>query len=384
MTPVRTDGIYDIFDGGERDPDRLDISLSLGDANLLAASRRKGLRLDDRLCNEVVERYRELWAHTRPTHILVLGEVDTRGGIRPTTTVVDGALWVLAARRAGIRHVPVSVVVPRHRGPVPPEAIWLYFNGRHGLSPTEKECKGVLALLADQARDTAGIATAEAFAERYALVTGIPATTIARMVGQRFARFRTAKEIEEDRAARAQGASIGEIAKRRGISKTAVRKSLAGVRPASPNGARARRQAAKLVDETIAAPLVIPEIATEADARAAAKALTEALKPLRAALFDACGQIERLIDHEPDGPAPLAERFTADLALQVWSVVDDLWASLLVLAEKMRIYQASAAQGRLSMIERDARHILALAEMVADVAGTHHLRVAQDLLKARR
>lgn len=392
MKPIRTDGIYDVFDNGgepfQRDPDRLDISLSLGDANLMAADRRKGLRLDDRVCNEFVDRYTELWSHVRPTHILVLGEIDSRGEIKPTSTVVDGSMWVLAARRAGISRVPVYMVVPRHRGPVPPQAVWLYFNGRHGLAPTEPERKKVLALLADQARNSEGISTIEAFAERYAIATGVPEAAIVRMVGQRFARHRTPEEIEEDRKARVRGESIGTIARRRGISKTAIRKSLASVTPRhakrSTNGAGAHREAESIVDEAVASPIRIPELATEADAKAAARAIEDALRPIKRRLFDLCGEIERLIDREPDGPAPLAERFTADLVFRVWSVVDTLWASLLVLAEKTRIYHASVARGTLTMIERDARHILALADMVTDVAGKHHPRFAQDLLKARR
>jgi hypothetical protein len=112
---VRRDGVYEIYGTNERGPyflvpDGLDTSLSLGELPLLKANRRKGLRQDDAAIGAAISRYTALLDSKHPlqaTHILVLGDRATPGGpYAPTNTVVDGALWIEAARRVGLSQVP--------------------------------------------------------------------------------------------------------------------------------------------------------------------------------------------------------------------------------------------------------------------------------------
>jgi len=139
---VRRDGVYGIYGTDERGPyflvpDGLDTSLSLGELPLTKAKRRKGLRQDDAAIGAAIARYTALLDSKHPPqaiHIFVLGDRTTPSGpYTPTNTVVDGALWIEAARRVGLPQVPAHLVVPPADEPL--EMVWLYFNRRRARFP---------------------------------------------------------------------------------------------------------------------------------------------------------------------------------------------------------------------------------------------------------
>jgi nucleotide-binding universal stress UspA family protein len=180
MKPLRTHagGLYHIYgrDGDEPwkvAPDTLDTSLSLGSGELGAADWEPGLRnalATDGQGTAVpaariqIALYEDRWRceddPPRP-QILVLAEEDSEGIYRPGPTVIDGAMWVAAARNAGIPLVPVYVIRPTLPH-IEPAAMWLYFNSiTNGLAPTGRERARVLKRLAMQARDARGVRDVE-------------------------------------------------------------------------------------------------------------------------------------------------------------------------------------------------------------------------------
>lgn len=108
-----------------------------------------------------------------------------------------------------------------------------------------------------------------------------------------FSRRRTPEKREEDRRLFTQGLSVGEIARRRGMSKSAVRKDLkrAGILNALLAPARAEQEQ-RIVDEAIRR--IGMALTAPVKVRRAEDDYHEALGKLRAALADARAAKKRL------------------------------------------------------------------------------------------
>jgi len=167
-------------------------------------------------------------------HIFVLGR-ESRGVYtpQPTTQVINGALWVEAADRAGAASVPVYVLVPKV--PTAIEIMWLYFNTTEvglGVSQADRKAALVRILAKDEVfvRAAKGIGelrdrrAAFAFAAKYAPLTGLPIAEVQALAGFHFYTRRTPEQVAADNADIASGKSIRQVAKKSGKSRNATRR----------------------------------------------------------------------------------------------------------------------------------------------------------------
>ena len=370
---VRRDGVYDIYGTDERGlyflvPDGLDTSLSLGELPLAKANRRKGLRRDDAAVGAAIARYAALLDSNHPaqaTHILVLGDRATPGGpYAPTNTVVDGALWIEAARPVGLPQVPAHLGVPP--ADVPLEMVWLYFNRRPGVAYADADRDAILRAFAVKCKAARQFTTASKFAQEIALWTGLPVSVIHRATVAVFTK-RTQAEREKAVEMFRNGKRVGEIAAMQGLSHQAVTKDLrrAGVVP-STNG-KPSAAANKPV-----APWPCPHLAPSADARQAAAMLEEGLAQIKPGLIGVINQLHLLTASNGHGQSE-AEAFILAESLTVADVVDDLWAALVEFYAKSRVYADP------EKAVRDAKRIVGLVDHIMTTLREHHPELAEQL-----
>jgi hypothetical protein len=370
---VRRDGVYEIYGTDERGPyflvpDGLDTSLSLGELPLAKANRRKGLRQDDAAIGAAIARYTSLLDPKYPphaTHILVLGDRATPGSpYAPTNTVVDGALWIEAARRVGLPQVPAHLVVPP--ADVPLEMVWLYFNRRHGFAYADADRDAILRAFAAKCRTTRQFTAAAKFAQEIALWTGLPVRVIHRATVAIFTK-RTQADREETVQMFRNGRRVGEIAATQGLSHQAVTKDLkrAGV-VQSPNGK------APTAAQRPAPPWPSPHLSPTADARQAAAMLEEGLAQIKPGLIGVINQLHLLTSSNGDGQSE-AEAFSLAESLTVADVVDDLWIALVEFYAKSRVYADP------EKASRDAKPVVGLADYIMTTLREHRPRLAEQL-----
>jgi hypothetical protein len=332
LKKIRTDGPYEIY-GDESGqplqlvPDRLDTSLSLGLGKLHQRGRHKGLRSNDALIEDTIARYAVLWKQGVRPQILVQG-LKEGGRLVHSSKVVDGAMWVSAAMRCGAEHVPVYVVTFKGASFMHPEAIWLYFNVRHGLVPTEKEISEAITTLAKRAsRD--GMSSDEFLAD-YSVATGLPQQMIKTpaMQSGAWATKRTKEQLEEDKRDLARGVPKSEIAARRKVSRRAVTKL-------------AKRLAASAANGEAAAPAPPAPPAPQAPDPKSIRTYDDIVRVGRDLKPHIAGYVECL-DKLMERPAPdvasAVEALSADQCLAAWKAVEQMWVQLTELGLQLGVF----------------------------------------------
>lgn len=402
MKPIRVQGIYEIYgrdhdsgDGRRGDaavwltPDKLDTSLSLGKGKLGAADWEPGLRdamIADKegnrvpVCEAQIATYAERWSNkTDPPNpeILVLSEGDADGDYtgRYTFRVIDGAMWVAAAKKAGVGRVPVYVVHPTLPH-VEPEAMWLYFNTvKNGLAPTSKQRERILKDLAHRAREARGITdqSKDAVTEWVAVcarATAAPDSLIREATKGIFATRRSDEQRAKDRADLASGKkTVGQISRATGKSRTAVRKDAKrhGVTLPKPssNGHRPKPDAEEVVEKSVKE----FSSALNGEAKDALQQIQKAAAALKPAVHELVGHIERLTG-EPDLEGPSYAERVADCRKLWVEGVDHLWQELVRLARQLKLYSEP------DLAKRDLKFLEEMLNLASVTLGRGHDPVA--------
>jgi len=415
MKPYRVyaGGRYEIY-GRDGDapwklaPDKLDLSLSLGTGKLGSDTWTAGLRDNGEVCETQIAAYTDRWrskADVPRPQILVLGERNAKGEYNGhyTFTVVDGAMWVAAAKKAGVELVPVSVVHPVE--PIAPAAMWLYFNSvTNGLAPTERQRRRIITELAMQAREDGHVDNPAAWSALCALLTATPVRSVIEMTKGKFTTYRSDEQRAEDletfqaevRRRQDAGESCRGIvawsARKIGKTKTAVRKWLKTEGVEIPHDHETTSQhAAHITTGANGHPIAAaPARATGVTAAAAAatnghiSGHTGELRTLEALLADAVAApaVQKLIDYverltnsdNPEDPA-LAERPEARAeAANIWTApLDILWAGLLRLGYLLNVH------GDPDRAHRDARALSGMSGLACETLRRYRDPLAVQL-----
>ena len=267
--------------------------------------------------------------------IKVLALRQPSNGWKSTGWVIDGAIRVRAALEAGVAEIPAQLVAP-HFPDTPLEGMFLHYNARQGTRLTMTERNAILRVLARRfMRDHAEERDAAKFGHWLSQRTGLPSALIAGIVRNDFQVRTPDKWAEAERRLRA-GESPAKIAKDQGISRTALEKQAKKLGIDLP-GKKKVRQAGGQADLNGETPdatggrkhrsqfVVI-------DARATARDLHAALKPVAAGLDNVFHQINDWVLNE-------APEYRFEQAKMVWDVVDRLWDCLFELNRASKIYR---------------------------------------------
>jgi len=362
----------------------------------------RGLRREVDFARDGIERMaQDFKAGKAIDPIKVLGRQDASGRWVATGFVVDGAIRVQAALRAGIPEVPAWLVAP-YFADTPLELMFLHYNESAFSRLKVAERDAILRIAADRyMTDSLGPRSALAFgywaAERQ---PGSSPILIAEVTRNRF-QVRTPDEwgeavrlgeggaptaaqvaqlqslrITVPENGRLSPAQIGKVV---GVSRAAVEKQFRklGIQPATKT--RAGRGTVKRQTNGHAAPNgrtpdATPELMLRSeiqvvDGRATAQDLLAALKPVTVGFDRAIRQIDDWILKE-------APEYQADQARMVWNVIDPFWHKLLTLNQAFHVYgdRYLAARDRATLQE-------ITAEAQATCTGPHR---RQAPARARR
>jgi hypothetical protein len=329
-----------------------------------------GLRRETETARDAIDALAQAYAAgatIEPIKVLARREPSHRWG--STGFVVDGAIRVQAALRAGIAEIPVWLVTP-HFPDTPLEGMFLHYNIAHGARLTTAERDSALRVIARRyMRDNLGKRDAHAFgrwlSER---APGLPAALVAEIVRNEF-QVRTPNQWAEAERLGRGGAptaeqlaklrarnvalpengrlSPGHIAKLLGISRAAVEKQFKRLGIEFKTMAKTKRttDARRAAEPRPGGPAELdgdapdatPELILESqiepvDARATAQDLLAALKPI-------ADNFDRAIHQINDWVLREAAEYRFEQAKLVWNVVDRFWDGLLAVNRAFRIYQ---------------------------------------------